>query len=334
MYGVSQRNFFCELMSIFVDCEHPWQIPVTIVGMELCQQYSFRINNGPGCPQSLVNIHKIDLQLVLAGESGCDEPEMRALIDVVLVGSAVSQPSIGWDETAELSVVGPVPTSLPSTPPHALASAANDAHAEGNAAKLLLLSRETVGDISVTNHRKSEQGRRECAKVEAEAGVVILAGGSMLGRLLLLSSSSSSILRLHRRAGHIQSRQCHRHRQGGHMSIVHRARSVPCIFRKHGCRCEHFGGRVVWGAGCEWMWWDLCAKRGPAAADTRHFRKNSAAGLEAGACHRTTFEVGTTPGTAHSYKALIMSHWQSQNYDNNDADKSGKAKGAPSHGYW
>ena len=158
-----------------------------------------------------------------------------------LVGSAVSQPSIGGDETAELSVVGPVPTSLPSTPPHALASAANDAHAEGNAAKLLLLSRETVGDISVTNHRKSEQGRRECAKVEAEAEVVILAGGSMLGRLLLLSSSSSSILRLHRRAGHIQSRQCHRHRQSGHMSIV-QARSVWCIFTKHGYRCEHFEG--------------------------------------------------------------------------------------------
>ena len=202
-----------------------------------------RINNGPGCPQSLVNIHKIDLQLVLAGESGCDEPEMRALIDVVLVGSAVSQPSVGGDETAELSVVGPVATSLPSTPPHALASAANDAHAEENAAKLSLLSRETVGDRSVTNHRKSEHGRRECAKAEAE--VVILAGGSMLGRLLLLSSSSSSsILRLHRRAGHIQSRQCHRQRQAGHMSIVH-ARSVQCIFRKYGCRCEHFGGRVV-----------------------------------------------------------------------------------------
>ena len=159
-----------------------------------------------------------------------------------LVGSAVSQPSIGGDETAELSVVGPVPTSLPSTPPHALASAANDAHAEGNAAKLSHLSTETVGDRSVTYQRKSEQGRRECAK--AEADVVILAGGSMLGRLLLLSSSSSSILRLHRRAGHIQSRQCHRHRQGGHMSIV-QARSVRCIFRKHGCRCEHFGGRVV-----------------------------------------------------------------------------------------
>ena len=79
-----------------------------------------RINNGPGCPQSLVNIHKIDLQLVLAGESGCDEPEMRALIDVVLVGSAaVSQPSVGGDETAELSVVGPVATSLAPlhTPP-------------------------------------------------------------------------------------------------------------------------------------------------------------------------------------------------------------------------
>ena len=199
-----------------------------------------RINNGPGCTQTLVNIHKIDLQLVLAGESGCDEPEMRALIEhVVLVGSAVSQPSIGGDETAELSVVGPVPTSLPSTPPHALASAANDAHAEGNAAKLSHLNTETVGDRSV---RKSEQGRRECAKAEAE--VVILAGGSMLGRLLLLLSSSSSILRLHRRAGHIQSRQCHRHRQSGHMSIV-QARSVRCIFRKHGCRCEHFGGRVV-----------------------------------------------------------------------------------------
>ena len=78
-----------------------------------------RINNGPGCPQSLVNIHKIDLQLVLAGEIGCDEPEMRALIDVVLVGSAVSQPSVGGDETAELSVVGPVATSLAPlhTPP-------------------------------------------------------------------------------------------------------------------------------------------------------------------------------------------------------------------------
>ena len=204
-----------------------------------------RINNGPGCPQTLVNIHKIDLRLVLAGESGCDEPEMRALIEhVVLVGSAVSQPSIGGDETAELSVVGPVPTSLPSTPPHALASAANDAHAEGNAAKLSHLSTETVGDISVTNQRKSEQGRREFTKREAEAGVVILAGGSMLGRLLLLSSSSSSILRLHRRAGHIQSRQCHRHRLSGHMSIV-QARSVRCIFTKHGCRCEHFEGRVV-----------------------------------------------------------------------------------------
>ena len=202
-----------------------------------------RINNGPGCPQTLVNIHKIDLRLVLAGESGCDEPEMRALIEhVVLVGSAVSQPSIGGDETAELSVVGPVPTSLPSTPPHALASAANDAHAEGNAAKLSHLSTETVGDRSVTYQRKSEQGRRECAKAEAE--VVILAGSSMLGRLLLLLSSSSSILRLHRRAGHIQSRQCHRQRQGEHMSIVH-ARSVWCIFQKRGCRCEHFGGRVV-----------------------------------------------------------------------------------------
>ena len=73
----------------------------------------------------------------------------------------------------------------------------------------------------------------------------------------------------------------------------------------------------------------LVCKAWAAAADTRHFRKNSSAGLEAGACHRTTFEVGTTPGTAHSYKALIMSHWQSQNYDNNNADKSGKAKGAP-----
>ena len=45
---------------------------------------------------------------------------MRALIDVVLVGSAaVSQPSVGGDETAELSVVGPVATSLAPlhTPP-------------------------------------------------------------------------------------------------------------------------------------------------------------------------------------------------------------------------
>ena len=71
----------------------------------------------------------------------------------------------------------------------------------------------------------------------------------------------------------------------------------------------------------------LVCKAWAAAADTRHFRKNSAAGLEAGTCHRTTFEVGTTPGTAHSDKTLIMSQLQSQNVNSNNSDNSGKAKG-------
>ena len=145
----------------------------------------------------------------------------------------------------------------------------------------------------------------------------------MLGRLLLLSSSSSSsILRLHRRAGHIQSRQCHRQRQAGHMSIVH-ARSVLCIFTKHGCRCEHFGGELfeeLAVSGCG----ETCVQSVglPQLTQARHFRKNSTAGLEAGACHRTTFEVGTTPGMAHSNKTLIMSQLQSQNDNRNNSDNS------------
>ena len=84
-----------------------------------------------GFPQNPVNIHKIDPQHVLASvqPGGGDES-----IDRRSRRDAVSQ--LSGDETAELSVPA-VPISPPPLPwiPRALASAANDAHVETNAAE-------------------------------------------------------------------------------------------------------------------------------------------------------------------------------------------------------
>ena len=116
----------------------------------------------------------------------------------------------------------PSPGSLPPSPPFcAIASAANDAHVEANAAETFT-NTQLTGKMLGDNKTAMQRTKLESQRGERQQQVFLQAAAAAAA----VSSSSSAAAaarylccRLPRRAGHIQSRQCHRRLRTGRTFI-------------------------------------------------------------------------------------------------------------------
>ena len=141
----------------------------------------------------------------------------------------------------------PSPRSLP--PPRAIASTANDAHVEANAVETFTTrhkidawrrGRNAMDKATLRGGR--ERKRQQQVFLQAAAAAAAAVSSSSLAAA---AAARYLCCRLPRRAGHIQSRQCHRRLHSGRTFIQGWSGEKICAEMLRRCPCELCGKRVV-----------------------------------------------------------------------------------------